>query len=197
MNSGYEFLTGESDSAALINGVQNNSIVHKSHTRYDLLTYMAAKEYIQSNHPHVVFISLGETDEFAHKGRYDMYLQQANNVDKMIEELWYFVQTDPFYKNNTTFIITTDHGRGSTPAEWSNHNLFVKGSGEIWLSLIGKDIAPLGEMKDEQILYQNQFASTVAALLNKDFKPKKKTGVPIILTKQQINVAIVTSPHLK
>jgi hypothetical protein len=33
-----------------------------------------------------------------------MYLQQATNIDKMIEELWYFVQTSSFYGNKTTLL---------------------------------------------------------------------------------------------
>jgi len=60
----------------------------------------------------MVFLGLGETDEFAHQGRYDQYLQKAHQFDQMIAELWYFVQTDPFYKDNTIFLITTDHGGG-------------------------------------------------------------------------------------
>ena len=39
----------------------------------------------------------------------------------MISELWYMVQTDPEYKDHTTFIISTDHGRGRTAANWHTH----------------------------------------------------------------------------
>ena len=92
-----------------------------------MLTYLSTREYIGVHHPRIVFLGFGETDEFAHEGRYDLYLQQASNIDRMISELWYFVQTDPFYKNNTTFIITTDHGRGSSPSSWYTHGLFTKG----------------------------------------------------------------------
>lgn len=37
--------------------------------------------------PKVTFLGLGETDEYAHNGRYDLYLEQANKVDRMIAEL--------------------------------------------------------------------------------------------------------------
>ena len=144
VNSGYEMLDEQNDSTnMLINSVQNGVEI-KSHTRYDLLTYASAKNYIEQKHPKVLFLGLGETDEFAHKGQYDQYLQKAKQVDQIIAELWYYVQTDPFYKGNTTFIITTDHGRGSKTSKWSQHGFWVKGSGETWMAMIGPGIAAEG-----------------------------------------------------
>ena len=70
----------------LINQVQEN-VAAKKHTRYDMLTYLSVREYIQAEHPKVLFLGLGETDEFAHSSRYDAYLQQATTVDKMIADL--------------------------------------------------------------------------------------------------------------
>lgn len=178
VNSGYE-LIDEADSAAkYINQVQDK-IQHKTHCRYDQLTFLSAKQYIETKHPKVVLIGLGETDEFAHQGKYDKYLQQANNVDKMIAELWYYVQTDPFYKNNTTFIITTDHGRGKKPTSWYAHNLLVNGSGEIWQAMIGPDIAPLGEIKIPQKIYLKQIAATISSLLGMNFMSNHKVAKPL------------------
>lgn len=171
VNSGYQKMEGGSDSVALINDVQNG-IKHKKNTRYDLLTYMSAKEYVSKNHPKVVFLSFGETDLFAHSNRYDLYLQQANNIDKMIYELWYFIQTDPFYRNNTSFIITTDHGRGNYPGTWHGHNTLIKGSKDIWLALLGPNIPCSGELKNRDHIYQQQIASTIALLLGKTYNDK-------------------------
>ncbi len=170
VNSGYENLEEAGDTLnSLINQVQQ-SVENKGHTRYDLLTYSSAKNYIEQQHPKVVFLGLGETDEFAHQSRYDQYLQKAHQFDQMIAELWYYVQTDPFYKDNTTFIITTDHGRGSKSAKWGKHGFWIKGSGEIWMAMIGPGIEPLGELKEKEKLYQKQIASTIAILMGEDFK---------------------------
>ncbi len=170
VNSGYEMLEeGDDTLNTLINEVQK-SIHHKGNTRHDLLTYASAKNYIEKEHPKVVFIGLGETDEYAHQGRYDQYLQKARQVDQMLAELWYYVQTDPFYKDNTAFIITTDHGRGSKTNKWMQHGFWVKGSGETWMAMIGAGIAPEGERKDKERLYQKQIASTVSVLLNEPFR---------------------------
>lgn len=183
VNSGYEMLEeGEDTLNILINEVQKN-VEHKGHTRYDMLTYASAKNYIEEKHPKVVFIGLGETDEYAHKGRYDQYLQKAHHVDQIIAELWYYVQTDPFYKDNTTFIITTDHGRGSRSAKWSSHGFWVKGSGETWMAMIGQGVTPDGERKEKERLYQKQIASTVSALLGENFHPEDHpVANPVLLS---------------
>jgi hypothetical protein len=181
VNSGYAPIEGEDGDTAfqLINKIQED-VTHKTNTRYDWLTYLSAREYVE-HHPKIVFIGFGETDEFAHKGRYDMYLQKAAAIDKMIEELWYYVQTDPFYRNKTTFIITTDHGRGEYPASWANHNFLIKGSGQTWLAMLGQGIAPQGEMKNEEQLYQKQIASTIAALLGQPYTSAHHIGSAISL----------------
>jgi hypothetical protein len=182
INSGYESMDDEDTDTTfqLINKVQEN-VGEKTHTRYDWLTYLNAREYIEQHQPRVVFIGLGETDEFAHHGQYDMYLQQATAVDKMIADLWYYVQTHSFYKNKTTFIITTDHGRGAKPSSWSAHHLFVNGSAQTWLAMLGPDIAPAGEIKNDQQIYQKQIASTIAMFLGQKFESVHRVGKPISL----------------
>jgi len=183
INSGYEKMEDENADTTfqLINRVQEN-IEEKSHTRYDQLTYLNAREYIEQHHPRVVFIGLGETDEFAHQGQYDMYLQQATAIDKMIADLWYYVQTHSFYKDKTTFIITTDHGRGSKPSSWSAHHLFIRGSAQTWLAMIGPDISPAGEIKNEQQIYEKQLPTTIAMFLGQKFETAHRAGKPITLT---------------
>jgi Metalloenzyme superfamily len=185
INGGYELLNEKNDADSvnnLINQVQEN-VANKTHTRYDLLTYSSAKNYIEKNHPKVVFLGLGETDEFAHQGRYDQYLQKAHQFDQMIAELWYYVQTDPFYKNNTTFIITTDHGRGSKTNKWAQHGFWVKGSGETWIAMIGAGIPADGEIKIKSRLYQKQIAATVSELASEKFRSSEHSiANPINLT---------------
>jgi hypothetical protein len=178
-NCGYERLSDDSTlNTEMINETQDNE-PEKKHTRYDLLTYLSAREYIETNHPRVVVIGFGETDEFAHARRYDMYLQQATNVDKMISELWYLVQTTPFYRNKTTFIITTDHGRGKKTQTWYKHGILTQGSGETWFAIMGPGIAHEGEIKKEGQLYEKQTASTIAWILGEPFESKRNHGEPI------------------
>src|ERR1700722_1129717 len=181
VNSGYENLPDDSSYNNDMINVSQDLIAHKKNTRYDLLTYLSAREYIEHNQPKVVLIGFGETDEFAHGKRYDLYLQQAANVDKMIAELWYFVQTNSFYRNKTTFIITTDHGRGKNPTAWYKHGILTKGSGEAWFALLGPGISPEGEIKNNQQSYQKQMASTIARLLGGQFETARNKSESIFI----------------
>lgn len=180
VNSGYENIKEVNNYAQqTLNIVQSDIIENKEHTRQDMLTFIAAKEYLQQHKPKVFYLGLGETDEYAHKGNYDMYLQKANETDKIISELWHFAQTTEGYKNNTTFIITTDHGRGKSLSSWTSHGIFTKGSSQTWFALLGKNIAPLGEVKTEGQLFQKQLAQTIATFLGEEFGEQKaiETGL--------------------
>lgn len=178
MNSGYEMLDGDDETEKMIDTVQKNA--REGKTRNDQLTYLSARQYIKRNHPKVLFLGLGESDEYGHKGEYDMYLQKAMEIDRIIADLWYYIQTDPFYRNNTSLLITTDHGRGKG-ANWVTHGFWAKGSGETWLALLGPDISPDGEIKENQQIWQKQIAATIAALIGEVFVAKHPVAAPIPL----------------
>ncbi len=126
-------------------------------------------------------IGFGETDEMAHQRRYDLYLEKASQIDRMLAELWHWVQSTPGYKDNTTFIITTDHGRGKSSSKWTNHGFFVNGSSQTWLALVGPNIKPLGEMKNDEQIYQKQIAQTIANMVGENFQPDKNVASAIAL----------------
>jgi Type I phosphodiesterase / nucleotide pyrophosphatase len=195
VNSGYEHTEATDSTESIINEVQD-SIQGKKSCRYDALTFLIAKQYMQRQHPKLMVLGFGETDEFAHSGRYDMYLQRANDIDRMIAELWYNVQTDPFYKNNTTFIITTDHGRGKKINTWPGHHLFIKGSGEIWLAMLGKGIEARGEITTAGQIYQNQIAQTIAGLTGIPYESVHTTGQPIDLSAAAHHTTQITNTAL-
>lgn len=169
VNSGYELMDASSGNQKMINAVQEKAVCDKAATRYDELTFLTAKEYLQQHKPKVLFLGLGETDEFAHEGRYDLYLQQAAKVDRMLAELWHLVQTIPGYKNNTTIIITTDHGRGRKPGTWTKHGEFISGSSQVWFAIMGPGINPAGEIKADEQHYLQQMAQTFAQVVGEDF----------------------------
>ena len=128
----------------------------------------------------MVFIAYGETDDFAHDGRYDAYLRSAHRTDQFIGELWRWVQTHEPYRNKTTFLITTDHGRGTAPIEaWKDHGADIDGSDQIWFAVIGPDTKSGGEITSEDQYYQNQFARTVTELLGLDLLSGTPAGKAI------------------
>jgi len=167
INSGFEQIKGQdlSTTETLINSIQRE-VDDQKNTRYDELTYLACKEYVQKAKPSVVFLSLGGTDEAAHEKKYDEYLRQANNADRMIGELWQFLQTLPEYKDKVTFLITTDHGRGADKNSWYTHGLLVNGSWQTWMALLGRSINPAGEHRQKEQLYLRQVKDLALNILS-------------------------------
>ena len=146
----------------------------------DVFTYFAAREYLKSFKPKVLYIAFDETDDFAHAGMYDQYLSSAHAEDAMIADLWRTVQSLPGYHDKTTLIITCDHGRGDKiKEEWKHHGQKIEDAGQIWVAALGPDTKPTGEIKTNIQLYQAQLATTLAALLGYDFKPVHPVKEPI------------------
>jgi hypothetical protein len=170
--SGYANLKNADANARLkyLNELQQN-VPHyiNDSTRSDFVTYEYSKEYIKQYKPRVLYMAFDETDDLAHAGKYKQYLEMAQQEDGFIKTLWEMIQADPFYKNNTTLLITCDHGRGDVPQDkWKDHGSNVVGSEQTWFAVIGPDTAPTGEVKGTT--YHKQLAQTMAQLLGFDFK---------------------------
>jgi len=107
-------------------------------------------------------------------------LKSGRQTDAFIKDLWEWTQSQEQYKDKTTLIIASDHGRGTIPKDtWRSHGDDIDGADHIWLAAIGPDVKPLGELKSKGVIYQNQIASTVAKLLGMKFQNGKEIGVPL------------------
>lgn len=137
---------------------------------YDAFVQRAAVEFIDAHRPRVLYINYGETDEWAHARRYDRYLEAARRVDGWIAALWAKLQALPEYRGTTTLVLTTDHGRGVLPEDWTSHGEKVPRSGEWWCAVLGPDTPPLGERRNCAPVQQAQIAATLAKLLGEDYQ---------------------------
>lgn len=163
-NTGNVQMEGDlSDRAQLVNELQ--SLMPSPYSaRHDAFTFYQAFEYLKQERPRVLFMSFDETDSHGHGGRYDQYLKSANKTDEMLRRMWTWIQNDAQYKDKTTLLISTDHGRGRGGKQiWKDHGLLQFGSGQIWMAAIGPDTPAQGEMKIKAHLLQKQFAKTAAA----------------------------------
>lgn len=180
VNAGFRTVTGNelSQREHFLNQLQPTVPSPWATVRLDAFTHHYCLEYIKRKHPKVVYIAYGETDDFAHDGAYDHYLKSAHQTDQWIKELWEYVQSDPVYAGKTTFLITTDHGRGHRPkAEWKGHGKTYEGSDAIWLAALGPDTPAQGEIKTAGQWWQHQVAKTAAAFLGLDYSShKEKVG---------------------
>jgi hypothetical protein len=136
----------------------------------DSATCAKAFAYLKEKKPSVLFISLDGTDAHGHGGRYDLYLKSAFAADRYIAALWSWIQSTEEYKDKTSLIITTDHGRGSSRRNgWKHHGLFTLRSGETWIAVMGPAIAAEGEVRIKKKHYQKQIAATIGTLMGVPF----------------------------
>lgn len=133
-----------------------------SGVRLDAFTFYYGLEYMRKKKPRVLYFSFDETDDFAHGGEYAGYLNSAHKADQLLAVLWQYIQSDPIYRDKTTLIITTDHGRGPGPDDWKSHGEKINGADQIWIAILGPGVSPSGESTSGQ-RYQNQVAATVSA----------------------------------
>ncbi len=147
---------------------------------WDALLQQTLLEYVAERKPRLLFVGYGESDEWAHNGRYDLYLRSARSIDGFIRELWTTMQAMPEYRGRTTFLLTTDHGRGGGPENWKHHNFDVDGAENMWIAILGPDTPALGERRNAPRVTQSQIAATAAALLGQDWGAvNPKAGAPI------------------
>ena len=147
---------------------------------FDALTFHTALEYFKERKPRVLFLSLGETDEWGHAGNYKHYLKSAHLFDQYVRTLWETAQSMPEYRGKTTLIIGVDHGRGEAD-DWKNHGEKIADSKWNWMAFLGPDTKPLGERRNVPAVTQSQVAATLAALLGEDYAGAvPKAGRPIV-----------------
>jgi hypothetical protein len=187
VNAGYDPLTSveSSPELKLLNDLKAESARVWSDEPFDPLPFHTAVEYIKASKPRVLFVGLGETDDWAHAGSFPEYLIAAHLNDSYISQLWQLVQSMPEYKEKTTLIVLPDHGRGEGK-EWTTHGEKVPASRETWMAFIGPDTAALGERKHAGPVTESEIAATLAALLGEDYHaavPISGKAIPDVLMK--------------
>jgi len=147
--------------------------------RDDAVTFELAHEFLKEHKPALLFLGLGQPDDWSHEGRYDRALQSIEHFDRCLARLWDTLQSLPEYRDKTTLIITTDHGRGSGAKLWRDHGEKIKEAEYVWLAAMGPDTPARGEFSSGTY-FQSQTAATVLEFLGldwKDFNPA--AGEPI------------------
>jgi Metalloenzyme superfamily len=182
VRAGWEqpYATPRSSADSLLNSLYATTYREWGNNAWDAFMHNVALRHLAQRRPRVVFVGYGETDEWSHAGRYDRLLRSARAFDDYLRELWTFVQSHPDYRGVTTLVVTTDHGRGRTSRDWTDHGRDVDGAEEMWLAVIGPDTPVLGERRNAAPVTQAQIASTIAALLGLDYRhAQPRAAAPI------------------
>lgn len=157
--------------------------------RHDAFTHHYALSWLRRETSRVLFISYGETDDFAHDGRYDEYIFAAQRSDRFIREIWEALQSLDSYRDRTVLFITVDHGRGEHPQEtWKHHASKasiqgymqslaqyedgILGSEDIWMAALGPGVPASGLVRngDDACLTANRIAATLLQHLGVDYR---------------------------
>lgn len=184
VNAGFMPVTDRpSEHETLLNLLQAQASSPWPTVRLDVFTHQYALAAIRTGRPRVVYIAYGETDDYAHEGKYPQYLDAIHRFDAFLRDLWETVQNDPSLKSRTALLISTDHGRGELPLEsWQDHSSAqavrgyssslaarypdgIVGSDQIWFAALGSGIAAKGDLRGAGEWTQSQIAATLLQAL--------------------------------
>jgi hypothetical protein len=171
----------DTDAARMVNELAEGLPQYWAESTFDAPTAIGAIEYLRRKRPRVLYVMFEETDEWAHGRRYDLYLDGAFRNDGFVKRLWETAQSLPGYKGRTALLITTDHGRGETGADWPSHGAKTAGADKIWIAALGPGVAPLGVRRNTPVI-QGQVAATIASLLGEDYnraRPEAASPLPL------------------
>ena len=121
------------------------------HYRWDPETETKVFQYLNQGQPDFLWVSLGDTDEYAHQNNYIEYINALYGADNFIGQL--IQRCDP----NTIFMITVDHGRNKN---FRDHGRDHR-SRRVWLMIRGPGIPYRGFVKADSISLSNIYPTIV------------------------------------
>ena len=157
INAGYQ----DEPSMPALSRIQHEAMTPWDSVRHDYVTLEMALEYMQREKPRVMYIALGETDDWAHDKRYDRVISSIQYFDDALRRVFEFVDKTPEYRGSTTVVITSDHGRGGTTEDWNSHGSKVAGAEQIWVAISGPDTAPKGEVSNSKPMLQRDIVPII------------------------------------
>ena len=129
--------------------------------RPDAHTSRIALSYFDQHQPRLMFIGLGEPDEYAHRNDYSKYLGALKAADRLIGELSSRLDRLAAEGHRTALFVTTDHGRA---AGFVGHGAASAESARVWLVAAGTEIHGRGQLRAESPRFLADIAPTIRRL---------------------------------
>ncbi|NNM28324.1 MAG: hypothetical protein HKO57_02290 [Akkermansiaceae bacterium] len=126
--------------------------------------------------PRLVMVNYNDPD-YVHWGNMSHYTRGVAIIDQGIKQLVSAVDADPFYRDNTIFVVVPDCGRDSNPlvAVPCQHHFNSKSSHEIWSLIFGPGV-PENTVVDREV-QQVSLAATIGRYMD---MPTKFTEGPVL-----------------
>jgi hypothetical protein len=179
VNAGYQPYESASPQVRRDSALQFETPTPWDSVRHDAYTVRFALDHLDRHRPRVLYLALGETDDWAHDGRYDRVLETYTRTDHYLKQLWDWLQAQPEYRDRTSILITTDHGRGRTPADWRDHGEKVARAGETWMGFVSPSWPRRGEWRNHPPITASQAAATLIEWSGGDWKQFAGAAGPI------------------
>ena len=130
----------------------------------DTLTWDSTRVIMDRDHPSLAYVLFAQVDAEGHTADSVKYFGAIRRVDSLIFLLWQKIQTDSIYRDRTTMLVTSDHGRhDDLHGGWQAHGDACHGCRHVPFFAIGPDIRA-GEVI-ETVRDHIDIAPTVAYLL--------------------------------
>jgi hypothetical protein len=130
--------------------------------RPDEYTQLLGHSILETMQPRLLFIGLGDTDEYAHQDNYARYRSTLEQTDAWLGQMVSLASQLADEGHSTAFFITTDHGRGESFVD----HVDDPAAGRTWLIAAGAAIGARGPLDHDAALAD--LAPTVAYLLGID-----------------------------
>jgi hypothetical protein len=133
-------------------------------TSGDELTFFITREVMREFSPRLILVNFWDMD-VAHWGSYSLYLNAITRTDRLSGMLWDEVQSNPAYKDKTTFLVLPELGRDgdrNTANGFLNHRSGDPSCRNVWLLALGAGV-PKGET--DRPVHHVDVAATAAELL--------------------------------
>jgi predicted AlkP superfamily pyrophosphatase or phosphodiesterase len=137
-------------------------------------TFAKVTELVQSQKPpELMLINLLAVDVYGHANNWDKYLEAITQSDAYAAQLWQMIQSHPILRNQTTLMITNDHGRhlDGVRSGFVNHGCRCQGCKHISLLVLGPD-TPKGVVVQEEA-EMTDISKTIAELLHFEMPTSK------------------------
>jgi hypothetical protein len=107
----------------------------------DLDVYNTLIAKLQTDQPRVVIACFSDVDAAGHSGVWDDYVAKIEGADSLVANAWNYIQSDPFYANQTYVFVTNDHGRhDDAHGGFRNHGDACEGCEHIMCLALGPDV---------------------------------------------------------
>lgn len=110
-------------------------------SRPDVETFERALTHLRAHRPRFLCLALGDADEWAHRGDVGRYHAALARYDEWLDVLLRELAGMGGYGEQTTVIVTTDHGRGAGE-RWTGHGSLDPQARSIWLLARGPGVKP-------------------------------------------------------